>query len=214
MLVKIVIVHFDLKQIIETIGYAGLFAIVFAESGLFFGFVLPGDSLLVTAGLLATQGYFNIAILIASLAFAAIAGDSVGYWTGKKFGPRIFNKENSLFFDRKHIETASDFYKTHGKKTLILARFLPYVRTFAPIVAGIAKMDYREFLTFNVIGGFFWSTLMLLIGYFLGKTIPNIDRYLIPMIVVIIILSFLPTAYEHRRQIKRQLQRALAKISS
>ncbi len=203
--------HFDLNQIIQTVGYLGLFIIVFAESGLFFGFFLPGDSLLVTAGLLATQGIFKIYFLIPLLVFAAISGDSAGYWIGKKFGPRIFNKENSLFFDKKHIETAGDFYKEHGKKTIILARFIPYVRTFAPIVAGIGEMDYKEFLTYNVVGGTIWATLMLVIGYFLGKTIPNVDHYIIPIIVIIVILSFVPTAYEHRKKIIHQSNRILRK---
>src|SRR5258708_16807528 len=193
--------HFDLKQIIETIGYVGLFGIVFAESGLFFGFFLPGDSLLVTAGLLATQGYFKIYLLIPLLVLAAISGDSAGYWIGKKFGKRIFNKENSFLFSKNHIKTASDFYKDHGTQTIILARFLPYVRTFAPIVAGIGEMDYGKFLTFNVIGGTLWATLMLTIGYFLGRVIPNVDHYLIPIIIIIIILSFLPSSYEHRKKI-------------
>ncbi len=204
--------HFDLKQIIETLGYAGLFAIVFAESGLFFGFFLPGDSLLVTAGLLATQGYFNIILLVPLLVIAAITGDSTGYWFGKKFGPRIFKKDNSLFFSKKHIETASDFYKTHGTQTIILARFLPYVRTFAPIVAGIGNMHYETFLKFNIIGGTLWASLMLLIGYFLGKAIPNVDHYLIPLILLIIFLSFVPSAYEHRKQIKHQIKRGFTKV--
>ncbi len=218
--------HFDLKQIIESIGYVGLFAIVFAESGLFFGFFLPGDSLLVTAGLLATQGYFNIIWLIPLLAAAAISGDSTGYWMGKKFGKKIFSKinidtHNLSFFSKinyalrkkDHIVTASEFYKKHGSQTIILARFLPYIRTFAPIVAGIGEMDYKRFITFNVIGGVGWVTLMLMIGYFLGKIIPNVDRYLLPIIVIIVIISFLPSAYEHRSKIRRQIKRALMKFS-
>jgi len=217
--------NFDLKQIIQTIGYFGLFAVVFAESGLFFGFVLPGDSLLVTAGLLATQGYFNIGILIASLAFAAVLGDTVGYWSGKKFGRRIFNKDGSreehmsllhkislTLRDKKHIDTASNFYKVHGKKTIILARFLPYVRTFAPIVAGIGRMEYKDFLTYNVVGGVFWSGLMLLIGFFLGNVIPNVDKYLIPIIVLIVVVSFIPTLIEHRKQIKKRVLWLVANI--
>src|SRR5258708_18409713 len=218
---------FDLKQIIETIGYVGLFAIIFSESGLFFGFFLPGDSLLVTAGLLATQNFFNIFLLIILLALAAILGDSTGYWMGKKFGKRIFSKVkidkanlsllqmiNVTLRDKKHIETASTFYKDHGNQTIILARFIPYVRTFAPIVAGIGEMDYKRFLTFNIIGGAGWATGMLLIGFFLGKTIPNVDRYLLPIIVLIIILSFMPTAYEHRRKIINQLKKIPQQISS
>ncbi len=199
--------HFDLKQLIETFGYAGLFAIVFAESGLFFGFFLPGDSLLVTAGLLATQNYFNIIYLLPLLALAAILGDSTGYWMGKKFGKRIFSKEKSFFFSKNHIKTAQEFYEKNGVKTIILARFLPYVRTFAPIVAGIGEMEYSKFLTFNIAGGLSWTTIMLLIGYFLGRLIPNVDRYLIPLIIVIIMLSFAPSAYEHRKKIIRELRK-------
>ena len=199
--------HFDLKQLIETFGYAGLFAIVFAESGLFFGFFLPGDSLLVTAGLLATQNYFNIIYLLPLLALAAILGDSTGYWMGKKFGKRIFSKEKSFFFSKNHIKTAQEFYEKNGVKTIILARFLPYVRTFAPIVAGIGEMEYSKFLTFNIAGGLTWTTIMLLIGYFLGRLIPNVDHYLIPLILVIIMLSFVPSAYEHRKKIIRELRK-------
>jgi membrane-associated protein len=219
--------HFDLTQIIQTIGYVGLFAIVFAESGLFFGFFLPGDSLLVTAGLLATQGIFNVFLLIFLLSLAAILGDSTGYWMGKKFGKRIFsklkvdNQNLSLFAKinyslrkKEHIVSASEFYKKHGNQTIILARFVPYVRTFAPIVAGIGEMDYKRFLTFNVIGGAGWATLMLVIGFFLGRVIPNVDKYLIPIILIIIVVSFIPSAYEHRKRIAYQLNKALKQISS
>src|SRR5258708_4950152 len=213
--------HLDLRQIIQTIGYVGLFAIIFSESGLFFGFFLPGDSLLVTAGLLASQNLFNIVLLILLLAMAAILGDSTGYWMGKKFGKRIFSKVNidthnlSLLEiinirlrNKKHIETASNFYKDHGNQTIILARFVPYVRTFGPIVAGIGEMDYKRFVTFNIIGGAGWATGMLLIGFFLGKTIPNVDHYLIPIIIIIITISFIPSAYEHRKTILRQTKKA------
>lgn len=201
--------HFDLKLIIESIGYIGLFAIVFAESGLFFGFFLPGDSLLVTAGLLATQHYFNIVYLIPLLALGAVLGDSAGYWMGKKFGKKIFSKENSLIFSKNHIKTAEEFYKKNGPKTIILARFLPYVRTFAPIVAGIGDMEYSKFVTFNIAGGVTWATLMLLIGYFLGSVIPNVDHYLLPIIAIIVIISFVPSAYEHRHKIIGRLRKIL-----
>lgn len=204
----------DLKQVIQTLGYVGLFAIVFAESGLFFGFLLPGDSLLVTAGLLATQNYFNILFLIPLLALGAILGDSVGYWTGKKFGPRIFKKDKSLFFNKENINRASEFYEKHGTKTIILARFLPYVRTFAPIVAGIGNMKYSQFVTFNIAGGTTWVTLMLLIGYFLGNTIPNVDKYLIPIIIIVVVVSLMPTAFENRKKIKHYSRKALSKVLS
>jgi membrane-associated protein len=143
--------HFDLPQIIETVGYIGLFAIVFAESGLFFGFFLPGDSLLLTAGLLASQGKLDIAILLIALPIAAILGDSVGYWFGKKTGPRIFRREDSLLFRRKNLLAAKTFYERHGGKTIVLARFMPFIRTFAPIVAGAVEMRCSRFLFFNVV---------------------------------------------------------------
>lgn len=218
--------HIDLAQIIQTIGYVGLFAIIFAESGLFFGFFLPGDSLLVTAGLLATQGYFNIAILIILLSIAAITGDSTGYWMGRKFGKRIFSKEkievdglsilakiNITLRDKGHIKTAEEFYKKHGSQTIILARFLPYIRTFAPIVAGIGSMNYKKFITFNIIGGAGWASAMLLLGFFLGKVIPNVDKYLIPIIILIVIASFMPSAFEHRKKIAFQVRKVVAKMS-
>jgi membrane-associated protein len=191
--------HIDLQEIIKSIGYVGLFGIVFAESGLFFGFFLPGDSLLVTAGLLATQGFFDIATLILLLTLAAVMGDSVGYWTGKKFGKSLFRKEKSLFFDKKHIERSHAFFEKHGGKALILARFVPIVRTFAPIVAGAGEMHYKKFLVFNVLGGIFWATGMLLIGYFLGSVIPDVDKYLLPIIAIIIIVSLLPAMLESYR---------------
>lgn len=188
--------HFDLKELITTVGYIGLFSIVFAESGLFFGFFLPGDSLLVTAGLLATQGFLNIYLLMFLLPIAAIGGDSVGYWFGKKFGPKIFQKEKSLLFDKKHLEKAHAFYEKHGGKTIILARFIPIIRTFAPIVAGVGKMEYTRFLSYNVFGGIFWTVGMLLLGYFLGNVIPDVDRYLIPIIAIVIFISLLPPIIE------------------
>ena len=134
----------DLVKLIESVGYVGIFAIIFAESGLFFGFFLPGDSLLLTAGLLASRGLMNIWILIIIVPIAAILGDNVGYWFGKKTGPRIFNRENSRFFKRKNLLAARAFYEKHGGKTIILARFMPFIRTFAPIVAGAVEMDYRH----------------------------------------------------------------------
>lgn len=218
--------HFDLTQIIQTIGYVGLFAIVFSESGLFFGFFLPGDSLLVTAGLLATQGVFNIFLLIFLLSLAAILGDTTGYWMGKKFGRRIFNKVkvdkanlsiwetiNIALRNKNHIVTASSFYKDHGNQTIILARFVPYIRTFAPIVAGIGEMDYKRFITFNIIGGVSWATSMLVIGYVLGRVIPNVDKYLLPIIFIIVVISFLPSVYEHRKKIIHTINKALSKKS-
>lgn len=182
--------------IIKTLGILGVFAIIFAESGLFFGFFLPGDSLLFTAGFLASQGYLNITFLVIGSALCAIIGDSVGYAFGKKVGPTIFYREDSKFFHKHHIEKAKKFYEKYGKKTIVLARFVPIVRTFAPIVAGVGEMKYKTFLSFNIIGGVLWTFLLSIFGYWLGNVIPNADRYLLPIILVIIILSFIPIIAE------------------
>ncbi len=206
--------HIDLKEIITAIGYLGLFLIVFAESGLFFGFFLPGDSLIVTAGLLASQGFFNIYYLLIILPIAAVSGDSIGYWFGKKVGPAIFNKEKSFFFDKNHIERANNFYKKHGGKTIIIARFIPIIRTFAPIVAGVAEMDYTKFLRFNIFGGLFWTVGMLVIGFFLGKIIPDVDKYLLPIIALIVFLSLLPPIIEVYKENKEKIVNKLLKFSS
>ena len=183
----------DLMKILPTIGYIGIFGIVFAESGLLIGFFLPGDSMLFTAGFLASQGFFNIYILAILSFVGAVVGDSVGYWFGHKVGRRLFHKKDSFFFHKENLMKAEKFYEKHGKKTIILARFLPVVRTFAPIVAGIGTMHYNTFLSYNVIGGFFWSVGMTVAGYFLGRIIPDVDKYLIPIVLVIIIVSVLPT---------------------
>jgi membrane-associated protein len=185
----------DPTNIIKTVGLIGVLAIIFAESGLLIGFFLPGDSLLFTAGFLASQGFLPIAWLLPLSFAAAVAGDSVGYWFGVKTGPKIFTREDSLFFNKNHILRAQHFYEKHGGKTIILARFLPIVRTFAPIVAGVGKMNYRNFLMFNVLGGFLWTFGLILLGYALGNLIPNIDRYLVPIILLIIFLSVAPTAW-------------------
>lgn len=186
--------HFDLVELIKAIGYVGVFLIVFAESGLFFGFFLPGDSLLFTAGFLASQGYLNFPVLAILCVAGAILGDSVGYWSGKKFGKLLFQKEDSRFFKKKHLIAAKNFYEKHGGKAIIIARFMPFVRTFAPIVAGTAEMTYRKFLTYNVIGGLLWALGLTSAGYFLGNIIPDVDKYLLPIIALIVIISVTPPA--------------------
>jgi membrane-associated protein len=184
--------HFDLAQIIQTVGYIGLFAIVFAESGLFFGFFLPGDSLLLTAGLLASQGKLDIGILLVILSVAAILGDNVGYWFGKKTGSRIFSRDESLLFRRRNLLAAQAFYERHGGKTIVLARFMPFIRTFAPIVAGAVEMPFRRFFTFNLVGALLWAVGVTLAGYYLGQTIPGIDRYFLVVVGAVILISALP----------------------
>lgn len=183
----------DPIRLIETFGYAGITFIIFAESGLLFGFFFPGDSLLFTAGLLSSKGILNLFIVIGLSFIAAVAGDNVGYSFGKRVGPKIFNREKSLLFDKEHLIKAEEFYKKYGSKTIVLARFMPFIRTFAPIVAGVGKMEYKTFVTFNLVGGFVWAVSIPMAGYFLGRIIPDIDKYLLPIIGLIILASVLPT---------------------
>lgn len=196
------ILHIDLKTLIEAVGYIGIFGIVFAESGLFVGFFLPGDSLLFTAGLLASQGYFNILILLVLAVTGAILGDNVGYAFGRKVGSKLFTKEDSFWFHKDHIQRAEKFYESHGKKTIILARFIPIVRTFAPIVAGVGNMEYSIFFRYNIIGGVLWGGGVTLLGYFLGQTVADIDQYLLPIIIGIVIVSVLPIIIAYVRSIR------------
>lgn len=184
--------HFDLIPFIKTVGYLGVFTIVFLESGLLIGFFFPGDSLLFTAGFLASQGYLDINILIAGCFFFAVAGDSIGYLIGKNLGPKIFAKDNSIFFHKKYLERAQRFYDKHGGKTIVLARFIPVIRAFAPVVAGAGKMNYKRFVIFNLVGGVLWAIGVTLAGYYLGTLIPDVDKYLLPIVGLIIIASVLP----------------------
>ncbi|MBI2330163.1 VTT domain-containing protein [Candidatus Daviesbacteria bacterium] len=185
----------DLISLIKTFGYLGIFAIVFLESGLLVGFFFPGDSLLFTAGFLASQGYLDITILIIGCFVFAVLGDSIGYFIGSKLGPKIFTKENSFFFQKKHLERAQSFYDKHGGKTIILARFVPVIRAFAPVVAGAGKMDYKRFVTFNLLGGVLWAIGVTSAGYYLGNLIPDVDKYLLPIIGLIVIASILPALH-------------------
>ena len=185
------------KQLIESVGFYGghlvVWIIIFAESGLLVGFFLPGDSLLFTAGFLASQGYLNIFALIIGCFIFAVLGDNVGYATGKRFGPKLFSKEDSWFFSKKNIIKAQTFYDKHGIRTIILARFLPVIRTFAPIIAGIGKMEYATFFKFNLIGGFVWTFGLSMLGFILGKSIPNVDKYLPLITLAIVIISVIPS---------------------
>ena len=185
---------FDIIALVKTVGYLGVAVIVFAESGLFIGFILPGDSLLFTAGFLASQGFLNPLILIAVVFPAAVLGDNFGYAFGRRVGPKIFAREDSLLFHKENLERARMFYEKYGAKTIVLARFLPVIRTFAPILAGVGKMRYATFFAYNLMGGALWGIGLPFLGYFLGATVPGIDRYLAPIILLIIFVSFLPTA--------------------
>ena len=184
--------YLDPKFIIETLGLVGTTIIIFAESGLFFGFFLPGDSLLFTAGLLASQNLIALWPLFIYCFIASVLGDTVGYAFGKKVGPKIFSKEESLFWNKSHIQKTKSFFGEHGKKAVILARFTPIVRTFTPILAGVGQMDYPIFLRYNLVGAILWTASMIFGGFWFGKIIPNPDKYLLPIIAVIIILSISP----------------------
>ena len=193
-----------LPALIESVGYLGIAAIAFAENGLLIGFFLPGDSLLFTAGFLASQGYLNFWWLIILLLFTSITGVSVGYAFGLKWGRRLFNRPNSRFFKQENLLRAEGFYEHHGAKTIILARFIPVVRTFAPIVAGIGKMSYGKFLSYNIIGGTVWVFGLTGAGYLLGKQVKNIDHYLLPIIGLIVVLSVLPGIVQMLRTPERR----------
>jgi membrane-associated protein len=197
-------VFLDPSQLLVAFGTIGLFLIVFAESGLLVGFFLPGDSLLFTAGLFAAQGTLSLPVILVGCFLAAVAGDQVGYAFGKRVGPALFRRPDSRFFKQEYVDKAQHFFERHGVKTIILARFVPIVRTFAPIVAGVGTMRYRTFVTFNVIGGFLWAIGVILLGYVLGELIPDIDAYLLPIIAVIVALSLIPIALEWWKSKRRK----------
>ena len=195
--------HFiEIIPLIKIIGLVGIFVFVFAESGLFFGFFLPGDSLLFSAGILASAGYFNVFTLFFGCLIAAFLGDSVGYMFGKKIGPRIFSKPDSFFWNKNNLDKTEIFFAKHGNKTITLARFVPIVRTFAPILAGVGSMLYKTFLFWNIIGACVWVSSMVWGGYFLGNLVKDVDQYILPIVLFIILLSFLPVLFEiykHRK---------------
>ena len=191
--------HFDLQTLIKTFGYPLVWGIVFAESGLLVGFLLPGDSLLFVAGFMCslTKTGLDIRVMAFGCFVFAVVGDSVGYYTGKRFGRKLFDKEDSKFFKKKHLIAAEEFFDRQGKTAIILARFMPFIRTFAPIVAGIAAMRYQTFMQYNVVGGFVWAIGLTALGYFLGKTIPpeQIDQYLLPIVLGIMFISLAPSIF-------------------
>jgi membrane-associated protein len=190
---------FNLATLIHTVGYLGIFLIVFADSGLLLGLVLPGDSLLFTAGLLASQGHLNLWILMIVASLGAILGDSVGYAFGKRVGPQLFTREDSWFFTKHQLEHARQFYARHGGKTIFLARFVHFVRTLAPMIAGAADMQYGTFLFYNIFGGIFWAISVPALGSWFGNTVPNIDHYILPVIGIIAFMAIAPTIV-HRLQ--------------
>jgi len=195
----------SLDDLIRWGGYVVLVAIVFTETGLLVGFFLPGDALLITAGLVAAGGGLNIWWLNGLLIVAAIVGDSVGYAIGWRVGPRLFTREKSLVFNPRHVERTRRFYERHGSKTIVIARFVPIVRTFAPVVAGVGQMQYRRFLLYNVLGGVGWVLGMTWAGYLLGRAIPNVDRYMHVIVIIVIILSVIPIGVEILKERRRRV---------
>jgi len=196
----------DLEGLISAVGYPGLFLIVFAETGLLVGFFLPGDTLLITTGLLIQRGQLQVGgesglwFMIPMLIVAAIAGDAVGYQIGRHAGPRIFTREDSRFFHRRHLERARDFYHKHGGKTIIAARFLAFIRTFAPTVAGAAEMPYSRFAAFNIVGAVLWVPSMIFTGYFVGKAIPNVELFFTALVILMVGLSAAPAIWHLLRE--------------
>lgn len=187
----------DPSHLVKTFGYLGILTTIFLESGVVIGFFLPGDSLLFTAGLLASEHYLSLLGVMIAAIIGAIIGNNVGYLTGRKAGPTLFTRKDSWLFSHERVKEAHDFFDKRGGGALILARFIPAVRTFVPIVAGVGKMNYRGFVVFNALGGLLWGIGMPVLGYTVGKTVPNIDKYILPIIFVIIFLSALPVLFHY-----------------
>jgi membrane-associated protein len=192
--------HFDIASWVTTIGYVGLLLIVLIETGFFFGFFLPGDSLMFTAGLLASKGIFSIWILTPAIIVMAIIGYTIGYWFGDRLGGWLLKRKESFLFKKRYIETANEFYDKHGGKALVIGRLVPIVRTFVPIVAGMATMPYRRYFTYNVLGSLMWGGGITLLGYSLGAMVPNAGHYVLPAVIVIVILSVLPGVIHFLKQ--------------
>jgi membrane-associated protein len=203
-LVELVSGRYALDDLVRWGGYVALVAIVFAETGLLIGFFLPGDSLLITAGLLAATGALNIWYVNGLVIAAAVIGDSVGYAIGARLGPRLFTREKSLLFNPRHVARTRTFYARHGAKTIVIARFVPMIRTFAPVVAGVAQMEYRTFVVYNVAGGVGWVTSMTWAGYLLGQAVPNISDHIHIVVGIVILLSLVPIAIEFLKERRRR----------
>ena len=185
---------YNVPELIRIVGFYGLIAIVFAETGLLVGFFLPGDSLLITAGLFAARGDLNIQAVIPTLILAAIVGNATGYWIGARTGAALYSRPDSLLFRREHVRMTHDYYERHGGKTVVLAQFIPILRTFAPVVAGVGQMGYRQFATFNVLGAILWVSSMTSAGYLLGNLVPNIEKRIHIVVAVVILVSLIPPA--------------------
>lgn len=185
----------DPNELISNGGLVLIAFIIFAESGLLFGFFFPGDTLLFAAGVLAAAGQFHILALLGVIVFSAIAGGYAGYWIGYKTGPKLFTKKDGIIFRKEYIDRSEKFYEDHGGKTIMFARFIPIIRTFAPVVAGVAKMDQRKFMFYNILGSGVWAVSITLLGYFFGSKIPNIEALVLPIILLAMIITIMPTIY-------------------
>jgi len=197
---------YDVRGLVEQGGALAICLIVFVETGLFVGFFLPGDSLLVTAGVFAAAGHLNLGNMLIFVPLCAIAGDQLGYWIGWEAGANLYTREDSRFFKKRHLRRAHTFYEKYGGKTIILARFVPIVRTFCPAVAGAAEMKYARYLAYDIVGGWLWVWSMLWVGYSLGRTVPNIDKRIHYIIAVIVVLSLLPAGYQAWKARNKSLQ--------
>lgn len=186
---------FSIDQIITTFGYLGIFILIFAETGALVGFLLPGDTLLITAGIFAAKGSLNLAIIFLVVLAASILGNAVGYYLGKYYGKRLFKREDSAFFKKSHLTRAKKFYDKHGGKAVIIARFIAGIRALAPLVAGMSDMPEKHFFTYTFIGGLFWAIILPLFGFYLGKAIPDVDQYILPTIIIVFCISLLPGVY-------------------
>jgi membrane-associated protein len=187
---------FDIMYLIDYVGLIGIFAIIFTESGLFFGFFLPGDSLLFTAGFVASQGLLPFPALLTGSIICAVSAGYIGYWFGRTVGHKLFEKADSLFFRKKHLEDTKKFFEKYGNKTVLLSRFVPIIRTFAPIMAGVGEMNFKHFSFWNIFGGILWPSIMITAGFYLGRLIPGIENFLLPIVLLIVIASVLPGVYE------------------
>jgi membrane-associated protein len=194
---------YNVPELIRLVGFYGLIAIVFAETGLLVGFFLPGDSLLITAGLFAARGDLDIRLMIPSLILAAIVGNATGYAIGKRTGKALYSRPDSLLFRQEHVRMTHDYYERHGGKTVVLAQFIPILRTFAPVVAGVGEMGYRRFATYNVVGAILWVTSMTLAGYLLGNLVPNIEQRIHIVVAIVIAISLMPPAIAYLRSRRR-----------
>lgn len=190
------LLHINIMDLVSTLGYLGLFAIIFCETGLFFGCFFPGDSLLFTAGILATHHMFSLGILIPILIVAAVLGYALAYWFGDKLGAWLLKREEGFFFKKKYLERSHDFYERYGAQAIILCRLVPIVRTFCPIVAGMAKMSFTRYMMVNVIGAVIWVTLLTLLGYFIGTLFPSVEKFILPIVLIIIVVSVMPAALQ------------------